>query len=351
LLSGASTARVSAQTPEPTPVPTFPVEPPFDSEIQNIHVVQAGETLSSISELYGTDVDALQLLNNITDPSLIFVGQEIRLPVDDGESVITTRIVQLGDSLPGLAAQYRTSVVEIAAQNRMISVNNLVAGRPIVVNSLTGSTEPEALLGEPHIVEPGESLLTVAAQHRLSPAAIIDANDLHHPAYLFPGQRLRIPGHNSFQFLSTGWNKVSMVPLPLFPGSSAAIMVESGQEMPPVGEFLDQKLQFASFGDGFIALVGMDAFTDSGAYEITLNQANDENGAVLSQQVFVEPGGFITQSITIPEDKVSLLDPEIRRSEDEFLAAIYDDFTNEPLWDPLYHGSLLRCSILQWRAC
>ena len=331
-LKAGNYSRVNAQTPGSTPVPTPPSAPPPDSELQNIHIVQEGETLTSISELYETSVEALRLLNNINDTSLIFVGQQIRLPGDEGESVSTVWVVQLGDTLPGLAAGFRTTPIEIAAQNRMIRVNNLVAGRSIVVNSNTGSSEPEALLGKPHIVEPGESLLTIAAQHQQSPAAIIEANDLRYPTYMFPGQRLRIPGQDSFQFLSTGWRKVSMSPLPLAPGSSAAIFVMSGQEIPPAGDFLNQKLQFASYEDGYIALVGLDAFTDPGAYEISLNDATDEIGAALSQKVFVEPGAFITQFITIPQDKAFLLEPEIRRSEDEFLTSIYDTYTDEQLW-------------------
>jgi len=43
-------------------------------------VVQPGETLSGIARQYGVSVDALMAANDITDPHLIKIGQEIIIP-------------------------------------------------------------------------------------------------------------------------------------------------------------------------------------------------------------------------------------------------------------------------------
>jgi LysM repeat protein len=45
-----------------------------------VHVVQRGETLSSIAYRYGTSVSALVAANGIRNPSLIYVGQRLRIP-------------------------------------------------------------------------------------------------------------------------------------------------------------------------------------------------------------------------------------------------------------------------------
>ena len=45
-----------------------------------IYVVKAGDTLSAIALKYGTTVDVLVRLNNISNPDLIYVGQVLRLP-------------------------------------------------------------------------------------------------------------------------------------------------------------------------------------------------------------------------------------------------------------------------------
>ena len=44
------------------------------------HVVQQGETLSKIAAQYGVTVEALMALNSITDPNLIQVGENLAIP-------------------------------------------------------------------------------------------------------------------------------------------------------------------------------------------------------------------------------------------------------------------------------
>ena len=43
----------------------------------SIYIVQSGDTLSG---LFGSDWQAVAEYNNITDPNLIYIGQEIRFP-------------------------------------------------------------------------------------------------------------------------------------------------------------------------------------------------------------------------------------------------------------------------------
>lgn len=44
------------------------------------HTVQAGEFLSTIAPQYGVTVDEILAANDITDPNLIFPGQELIIP-------------------------------------------------------------------------------------------------------------------------------------------------------------------------------------------------------------------------------------------------------------------------------
>ncbi|MCX6807308.1 MAG: LysM peptidoglycan-binding domain-containing protein [Patescibacteria group bacterium] len=46
------------------------------------HIVQSGDTLNAIAQRYGVSSDVLMKTNNITDPNLIQVGQELTIPVD-----------------------------------------------------------------------------------------------------------------------------------------------------------------------------------------------------------------------------------------------------------------------------
>ena len=74
----AEPAATAAPTASPTPMPTE--APTFAAPVQVIHVVQPGETLSSIGRLYGVTYQAIMEANGLTDPGLIAVGQELVIP-------------------------------------------------------------------------------------------------------------------------------------------------------------------------------------------------------------------------------------------------------------------------------
>ncbi len=54
--------------------------PPQPPPMQRTHVIRFGETLYSISIHYGVPLDALMRINGIINPSLIYVGQVLRIP-------------------------------------------------------------------------------------------------------------------------------------------------------------------------------------------------------------------------------------------------------------------------------
>lgn len=55
-----------------------------------LYTVQAGDTLWSIAQRYGTTVDEIVALNNIANPNLIFPGQVLSIPVQSNWSPNTT---------------------------------------------------------------------------------------------------------------------------------------------------------------------------------------------------------------------------------------------------------------------
>ncbi|MGV2437301.1 MAG UNVERIFIED_CONTAM: LysM peptidoglycan-binding domain-containing protein [Anaerolineae bacterium] len=44
------------------------------------HTVQRGETLGSIARQYGTTFSAIATANNLANPNLIYVGQQLTIP-------------------------------------------------------------------------------------------------------------------------------------------------------------------------------------------------------------------------------------------------------------------------------
>ena len=47
---------------------------------EQVHIVSAGQTLFGIAQLYGLSVDELAAYNNITNPNVLEVGQQLKIP-------------------------------------------------------------------------------------------------------------------------------------------------------------------------------------------------------------------------------------------------------------------------------
>ena len=335
-----------AQSETPTPTPTAPPPPPpsatpsgepdgpadGDVEIPLVHIVEAGETLSSIAQLYNTTVALLQQLNSISDPSLLYVGQELVIPGGGGDQVAAVHIVQVGESLLGLAAAYSTTVESLAADNRLVKVEDVGAGQSLNIMSRTGTAEPIALTGLTYTVQPGDILLSVAAEYGLSLAEISAVNELPYPAYLIPNQRLFLPSDTPYQPLPGTWQQVRMSSMPMVQGESAAIYVENRATGEPVGTFAGQDLHFAPYANGFLALIGLDAFTEPGQYRLELGGGEDLSWTTFGQEVQVITGNYGTQYITIPEELNNLLVPEVRIEDEAILEPAFRQFSEQQLW-------------------
>ena len=69
-------------TVEPTPTPTpRPRATPTPSPV--IYTVQAGDVLSAIADRFGVTVEDIVAANNIADPDILSVGQELEIPSSD----------------------------------------------------------------------------------------------------------------------------------------------------------------------------------------------------------------------------------------------------------------------------
>ncbi|MFN8377755.1 MAG: LysM peptidoglycan-binding domain-containing protein [Anaerolineae bacterium] len=77
--TGGTTPPPATSVPvTPPPATSSPATPPPTG--QTIHVVQYGETLSSIARKYGTTTTAIAQANGIVNPNLIYVGQRLIIP-------------------------------------------------------------------------------------------------------------------------------------------------------------------------------------------------------------------------------------------------------------------------------
>lgn len=119
------------------------------SQVRN--VVQSGDTLGLIAANFGTTVDALIAANGLADANYLYVGQQL--------------------VIPGAAAPQ----TQAAASVQTVSDTTNGGG------------------GQVHTVQSGDTLFAIAGQYGSSVDAIMGANGLTDPDYLYVGQQLTIP--------------------------------------------------------------------------------------------------------------------------------------------------------------
>ena len=93
------------------------------------HVVQYGENLSSIALKYGTTWQELARVNALSNPDIIYQGQTLN--VVGGQPVATSGycVVEYGDTLSGIAAQFGTTVERLVSANGISNPNLIYAGQ------------------------------------------------------------------------------------------------------------------------------------------------------------------------------------------------------------------------------
>ena len=123
------------------------------------HVVQPGETLWSISAANNLTTRTVAVFNGLSEDAQVIEGQTINVPtVDEGAAALASAGVTPGSSTSGTTASSS---------------------------------------GGGHVVQPGESLWSVASANGVSVESLAAANGLAADSYLIIGQSISIPAAGS----------------------------------------------------------------------------------------------------------------------------------------------------------
>ena len=153
------------------------------------YVVRSGDTLYSIARKFGVTVAAIARANNITNTSLIYVGQTLVIPSNassasssSGTSSSTggntgatgpcsrTYVVQRGETLRRIASKCGTTVSAIVAANGLGNPNLIYVGQVLTIpNGTTGSTvSPTAAPTAAPVVSPTATPASVVSGRGVS---------------------------------------------------------------------------------------------------------------------------------------------------------------------------------------
>jgi LysM repeat protein len=204
LTGGEQTPQAEATAaPEVTSTPAAAVAaaPSVEHKEGARYTVRWGDTLFSIAEKFDTTVDAIKDANGLTS-DFITVGQELivpgaGMPSEPGrpsEGNPSVHIVQPGENLFRIALRYGTTVDAMAEANHIVNPWFIYVGQELrIPGGGDGMPMPPGSPGRTHVVQPGETLYSIAVRYDTTVQALVMANNLSNSNLIYVGQTLNVP--------------------------------------------------------------------------------------------------------------------------------------------------------------
>jgi LysM repeat protein len=169
-------------------------DPPMNGPM--VHIVRWGENLTRISVRYGVSVYDIAQANRLADPNHIYVGQRLVIPLPpapapalSGDAIQYT--VQTADTLSALSVRYRSTVHAIVQANKLVNPHYIYVGQVLVIPTEGGAIPTTGVY---YTVRAGDTLAGIAYRYGVSYWPIVQANNLSNPSLIYVGQVLFVPG-------------------------------------------------------------------------------------------------------------------------------------------------------------
>ena len=157
------------------------------------YTVQSGDTLSEIAARYGTTVNRLVSLNGISNLDLIYPGEVLRIRgrmIGSSSSSLTIYKVQSGDTLSEIAARYGTTVNELVNLNEISNPNLIYPGEVLRIRgNVSGSSSASVAT---YTVQSGDTLSEIAARYGTTVNELVNLNEINNPNLIYTGEVLRL---------------------------------------------------------------------------------------------------------------------------------------------------------------
>ncbi len=110
------------------------------TKIKKIHIVNIGDTISSISKFYSINKDLIIKLNNLKDENYIFVGQNLIITESTKNSkkqsdlINNYHIVQIGENLTEISNKYDLKVIDLIEINNLNNPDSIKIGQKLLLS-------------------------------------------------------------------------------------------------------------------------------------------------------------------------------------------------------------------------
>jgi len=167
--------------------------PAASAEGQAIHIVAPGETLYQISLRYGVGMYAIAAANGITNLNAIYVGQRLVIPgAAPQPPAPRVHVVRAGETLSSIARLYGVDMYALARANNIYNLNRIYPGQRLVISG--GGAPPPAPAPTYYTVRYGDTLAKIAARFGTTVWSLMQLNHISNPNLIYAGQVLRVSG-------------------------------------------------------------------------------------------------------------------------------------------------------------
>ena len=226
---------ISSSTIRPTVKPSASPTQPAPTPEPVYYIVEAGDYVETIAKMFGITVDELVTVNGLTLDGVLSIGQKLLIPIRPEPTVAPdntpqgntptatpelvyvtiTHVVQKGETIDTIAAQYGITWKEIAEANGIGKDSILSIGQELTIPKVavapeatsepaaTRSSTPEpAQTVEPatpapaqvtYIVSKGDYIESIAERFGITADQLAEANGISINTVLQVGQELEIP--------------------------------------------------------------------------------------------------------------------------------------------------------------
>jgi murein DD-endopeptidase MepM/ murein hydrolase activator NlpD len=248
-----------------------------------IYVVQSGDTLSSVAAQFSTTVQIVEQANHLADPTTLVPGEKLQVPLKTATATPaisangTTYTVKAGDTLAAIAASFNLTVDDLAKANAIKDINSLAVGQVLIISG-KASPLPDGIALFPSTVKQGNTL-----EFRITAAAAVTAT----------------------------------------------------------GTFNGANLHFVAENGALFALRGFSQCAALGIFPVQLTTTSaDGQTTTLTFSARVNATNYPVQNITLTQQMAGLLDPAIIYAEDARVARTVAPFLPEQMWNGPFHPPL-----------
>lgn len=145
--TGSPAATLEPTPARPTAAPATPEPLPGEATAQpspgGVHIVQPGESLFSIGLLYGVPWGEIAAANEIENPDLLSVGQELIIPVPASFSPPPgIHVVRTGESISSIAELYDVTPTDLAEANGIENWDLIFVGQQLIIPGRAPAVSP-----------------------------------------------------------------------------------------------------------------------------------------------------------------------------------------------------------------